>query len=65
MNIQSSGKVIAAGFRIIRCDDSPTIRIKVRAGSSHAWVTLESFPTKAARDRRFKELLKDPKIVED
>lgn len=65
MNIASSGKVIAAGFRIIRCDDSPTIRIKERIGSSHAWCTLESFPTKAARDRRFKELLKDPKIVED
>ncbi len=65
MNLNSSNKIIAAGFRIIRCDDYPSIRIKERTGSSHAWTTLESFPSKAARDRRFKELLKDPKIVED
>ena len=65
MNISSSNKVIKAGFRIIRCDDYPGIRIKERKGESHAWATLENFPTKASRDRRFNELLKDPMIIED
>lgn len=65
MNIKSTSKVIAAGFRIIRCEDFPTVRIKERTGRSHAWCTLESFTTKAARDRRFKELLQEPKIIED
>ena len=66
MNIKSSRKVLNAGFRIIRCEDYPSIRIKERAGKNMAWVTLEGdFPSKAARDRRFKELLKDSKIIED
>lgn len=65
MQMKSTNKVMNAGFRIIRCEDYPSIRIKERGGSSHAWVTLESFSTKAARDRKFKELLKDPKIIED
>ncbi len=65
MNMSSSRKVIAAGFRIIRCDDYPAPRIKERNGSNETWVTLESFKTKAARDRRFNELLKDPMIIED
>ena len=57
---------MAAGFRIIRCDDTPAPRIKYRAGSNSAWVTLESgFTSKAARDRRFKELLQDKMTVED
>ncbi|MBP9998657.1 MAG: hypothetical protein KBS67_05375 [Bacteroidales bacterium] len=66
MDISSTRKVIAAGFRIIRCDDYPSIRIKERTGQNAAWVTLESgFQSKAARDRRFKELLKDQRIIED
>ncbi len=66
MDLKSSRKVLSAGFRIIRCEDYPTPRIKERAGQNAAWVTLEEdFPSKAARDRRFKELLKDPKIIYD
>lgn len=57
-------KVIAAGFTIVRKDDYPNIRIKYRVGNG-AWSTLEKFDTKAARDRRLKELLKDNLIVED
>ena len=64
MNINSQDKVMAAGFKIIRPDDYPNIRIKYRVGNG-AWSTLEKFDTKAARDRRFKELLKDNSIIED
>lgn len=64
MNINSQDKVMAAGFKIIRTDDYPNIRIKYRVGNG-AWSTLEKFDTKAARDRRLKELLKDNLIVED
>ncbi len=64
MNINSQDKVMAAGFKIIRTDDQPNIRIKYRVGNG-AWSTLEKFDTKAARDRRLKELLKDNLIVED
>lgn len=64
MNVNSQDKVIAAGFKIIRADDQPNIRIKYRVGNG-AWSTLEKFDTKAARDRRLKELLKDNLIVED
>ena len=69
MNLHSLKKVLAAGFRIIRSDDTPAPRIKYlkyRASSDAVWVTLEDgFASKAARDRRFKELLKDKMTVED
>lgn len=66
MEQSSWKKVLAAGFRIIRCDDSPSVRIKERSGSNGAWKTLESdFSSKAARDRRFKELMKDPMTISD
>lgn len=55
---------MAAGFKIIRTDDQPNIRIKYRI-SNGSWSTLEKFETKSARDRRFKELLKDNSIIED
>lgn len=64
MNMNSQDKVMAAGFKIIRTDDQPNIRIKYRI-SNGSWSTLEKFETKSARDRRFKELLKDNSIIED
>jgi len=64
MGTNDQDKVIATGFTIIRKDDCPNIRIKYRVGNG-AWKTLEKFDTKAARDRRLKELLKDNLIVED
>lgn len=65
MDTYSQKKVIAAGFRIIRTDDQPTPRIKVKENGNYEWRTLEKFETKAARDRRFKELLKDKKNISD
>jgi hypothetical protein len=65
MDGDSRIKVLAAGFKIIRASDEPTPRIKycVTYGS---WATLETgFKSKAARDRRFKELMKDDKIIND
>lgn len=57
-------KLAAAGFTIIRADDSPSPRIKKWTGDS-SWTTVESFPTKSARDRKLLELLADPKTVTD
>lgn len=55
-------KIQKAGFTIIRADDTPKPRIKEWKSDS-AWITMEKFDTKAARDRRFAELLQDPHIV--
>lgn len=57
-------KISAAGFTIIRTDDNPQPRIKKWVSGS-AYITLEKdFPSKSARDRRFKQLLEDPMIVD-
>lgn len=64
MNTNDQDKVIEAGFMIIRPDDFPNIRIKYRVGNG-AWKTLEKFDTKAARDRRLKELLKNILTIMD
>jgi len=64
MDKHSQSKVIAAGFAIIRADDQPSPRIKIK-GKSHEWMTLEKFETKAARDRRFAELLEDENVISD
>lgn len=55
-------KIQKAGFTIIRADDTPSPRIKEWKSDS-AWVTMEKFDTKAARDRRMQQLLQDPHIV--
>ena len=64
MGTNDQDKVIKAGFMIIRPDDFPNIRIKYRVGNG-AWKTLEKFDTKAARDRRLKELLKNILTIMD
>ena len=57
---------MAAGFTIIRADDQPTPRIKHLVDSCGNWKTLEGdFKSKAARDRRFKELMKGKKVIND
>lgn len=61
----SQQKTINAGFTIIRCDDQPSARIKYKWKGILSWKTLEKFPTKAERDRRFIELLKDQMIISD
>lgn len=68
MNIDSQSKVMRAGFIILRRDDQPQPRIKrlePRWPRDPAWVTHEKFDTKAARDRRFRELLENPEVIED
>ena len=64
MTTRDQDKIMAAGFIIIRPDDFPNIRIKYRVGNG-AWKTLEKFDTKAARDRRLKELLKNILTIMD
>ena len=49
MNLRDQEKVIKAGFIIVRSDDQPSPRIKVKDGKSSEWRTLNKpFPTKAA-----------------
>ncbi|MBR3671194.1 MAG: hypothetical protein IKH89_05275 [Bacteroidales bacterium] len=60
-------KILAAGLTVIRKDDTPGPRIKqlVLSGSrSLSWKTFEKFDTKAARDRRFKELLQAENVID-
>lgn len=66
MDITSQIKVMAAGFRIIRKDDYPQPRIKFKKKPTGMdWTTLEKFDTKAARDRAFVEMMKDPMTIND
>lgn len=65
MDTISQKKVITAGFRILRPDDHPGIRIKYKGAGQYEWKTLEKFETKAARDRRLQELLQDEKNIID
>lgn len=65
MDQASQLKVIAAGFTIIRTDDQPSPRIKVKNKEHSEWATLKKFETKAARDREYKELMKLSTIIND
>lgn len=64
MDGNSAEKLLRAGFTIIRKDDQPTPRIKVRSGHQ-SWSTLDKFETKAARDKRYKELLELNHVIQD
>ena len=63
MESTSMYKLMAAGYMFIRPDDYPNARIKFRKQGSGEWKTLEKFETKAARDRRVKDLLQDDYII--
>lgn len=72
MNASDQHKLVDAGFTIIRREDHlyGHLRIKFKGTwgnvTRYEWSTLEKdFETKAALERRMKELLKDPMIVED
>jgi hypothetical protein len=65
MDATSQQKVIAAGFTIIRADDQPNPRVKVKDKRHREWATLDKFETKAERDRRMQELLKSPTVITD
>lgn len=64
MNIDSTKKVIDAGFTVIRKEDHPLVRIKMTDGYGN-WRTLIKFDTKAERDRTFKKLLEDKMTIDD
>jgi len=66
MDATSQQKVIAKGFVILRSDDQPNIRIKFKGPGTSEWKTFEkAFDSKAARDRRMKELLTKPNYIFD
>lgn len=65
MNLNDQNKVIKAGFMIVRPDDQPSPRIKIKDGKSTEWRTLSKFPTKVARDKKLKELLEIDKVIQD
>lgn len=64
MTARDRTKLCAAGYLIIRADNQPSPRIKKFVRDS-TWVTIESFHTKAARDRAMTTMLKQPHIIED
>ena len=64
MSIDDQNKLKKAGFKIIRKDDYPSPRIKESTGSNGGWKTHSTYPSKAARDRVFKQLLQDDKVIE-
>jgi hypothetical protein len=58
MDQKSQVKVMKAGFRILRVDDTPSPRIKIKENGNYEWKTFQKdFASKSARDRRFEELL--------
>lgn len=67
----SKEKLLDAGYTFLRIEDfgeSGICRIRYCSGSSRdtiAWKVLETFPTKAARDRRAKELIESGKYLMD
>lgn len=62
-------KLVEAGFTVIRRGDArqPIIKKATLEGEIRnvRWVIMERFETKAARDRRVKELEADPKVIID
>lgn len=65
MTLDGHRKIIAAGFTIIRPRNFDKPEIWYKDSTVRDWRKMEEFASKAARDRRFKELLKDAMIVED
>mgnify|MGYP001255356691 CR=1 FL=1 len=66
MNQTDQKKVLDAGFTIFRRQNEPKPIIKwLTLEHPYAWRKYEAFETKAARDRKMAELLKDKKHIED
>lgn len=66
---RTNAKLIDAGFTVLRPGETRQPVIKKCVQSSGlgdiAWVEMEKFPSKAARDRRLNELLEDPMTICD
>ncbi len=66
MNKKDQLKVLAEGFTIVSACDTPHYRIKYIDNEAREWRTLEyNFKSAAARNARLKQLLDDPKIIND
>lgn len=74
MTVQDQLKLLNAGYTIIRPDNQPKIRIKTLVlaqlrgmdyVNSASWKTLETYQTKAARDRALKDMLQSRMIILD
>lgn len=65
MNTTDQQKIIKAGFILVRPDDQPSPRIKVKDKQSYEWRTMKKFDTKAARDRELKKLLELDLVIQD
>lgn len=66
MNLRDQKKLFKAGFILVRPDDQPSPRIKIKDGKSSEWRTLgKPFPTKAARNRELTRLLTQDTVIQD
>lgn len=66
MNLRDQKKLFKAGFVLVRPDDQPSPRIKIKDGKSSEWRTLNKpFPTKADRDRELNQLLTLDTVIQD
>jgi hypothetical protein len=67
MSTADQQKVIKAGFILVRPDNMPSPRIKVKDGhgQSFEWRTLAKFDTRAARDRELKKILESNTVIQD
>lgn len=72
MNAKDQHKVIKFGFMIIRKEITHVVshtydrKIKYKSEEFTEWKTLEKdFESTAALERRMKELLKNPQVIED
>ena len=65
----TQSKLIDAGYLVLRSGETnqPVIKKAVKHPplQNISWVIMEKFPSKAARDRRLKELGEDPKVILD
>ncbi|MCO5254185.1 MAG: hypothetical protein M9892_07480 [Bacteroidetes bacterium] len=64
MNAKDHLKLMKSGFSIIRADMF-RLQIKIKSGMQDYRILEKGFASKAAVERRMKELLKDDMTVED
>jgi hypothetical protein len=65
MNATDQRKLVRAGYILVRPDDHPSPRIKVKDKQSLEWRTMKKFETKAARDREMKRLSELDIVIQD
>lgn len=64
MNAKDHLKLMKSGFSIVRADMF-RLQIKIKSGMQDYRILEKGFASKAAVERRMKELLKDDMTVED